>query len=486
MSLPKTLLLAAFLLAGVFYIYKVELPKEQEVRNAGLFLGGRQADEIQQMHIKNAKGDFVLARVKESERKTEDHDLDPALWEVQGIKGAALDEATLRTAVKEVVDLQLGKAITPEDLDPDLKVYGLGGGETAVAVTSGGQSNVILLGKKNEYVGARYAKLPGKEEVYLIADSLFAAVDKGRDEFRDRTPVDFVDTDVKSFVVENEKGKLVLEKNEQGEWAIKEPVSLDASNERVLNILREVTTLRAAEFIDFSEAALPRQQYGLEKPLVKLRIGFADSAKPPLEVLLSKAPATKAEKGAAKNIFFKEGTPSVYTLIEDVIPRFAKAVVDVRERNLTRFRLDELVSAEFIVDGMPAVKIIRNADGYTVNGKKGDEVFVREVLNNVAQLEALDFPENKKGDPLAAPKLKLILTSKPAGDKAVEKKLILKVGAESPVPAGKAFWAGVTDDDTKTPEFMFTIGEESFKKILAREETLIEIVPTPEPSPAMH
>lgn len=486
MSLRKTLILGVLLLAALAYILKVELPKDEAKKSEGMVLSGLQKESIESIEIKTPKESFVLKNTEPKPAQTAGTEATSietdALkkWELGDIPGATLDRSAVNALITAALGLKLEDPLPASDVDADLTVYGLKEPELSLSINSLSKDITLEFGKENEYVSKRYLKVAGQPEIYLVGTGLYSAAAKGKENYRNRTPVAFVDGDLKSIAIQNAQS--ILTKFEMGEsyqWRIVEPASYDASNTAVSSLTRDLRALRAAKFIDGKTPA----DFGLDKPAASISIEFKNAQIAPLELKL----ATKKDSGKENAFLAVSGEPTIYQLETNPLSAILKPVDAFRETELFRFATDQVVQLDFNLYQEPPVSIVKTGQTWTVNSKPADDAFVRTLIDSLANLKAEGFPKDNRDYGFGNPRLKAVVRlASPGAEKSItERTLVVGDSAAKSGNEDTRYYAAT--DDFKEP---FLIGKESLKAIRPREEVLVKAVasanetPAAEPSPA--
>lgn len=476
MSLKKTLVLALILIAIVFYIILVELPYQGEIARKELLFKNLPSAEIEAIEI-TKEGATTLLR-NSSPHKVEDSRPEQAIveggaaikaWEMGDVKGSSLDAGSFNALYVALRDLKLDSQIPSEDVDKDLTVYGLSQPSLKIRVKTITGEEEILLGKTNAYLNKRYLKLAKDSAIYLIPETLYSAASKEKDDYRDRTPYEFLDTDVTKTTIVSNEHTIVMELDADKKWQMVQPVQGLASANTLVELNRNLRNLKAKEFInDLTKLS----EYKLDNPILSVKLDFSSTINQsaPLEIAFSHVTEGEGEKKVDRYYAYAKGYPSILLLSSDPMTSILKSPDEYREKFLFRFATDKVakVTSESAVDG----KIIAVlADGkWKVNDKEGDKVFVNQWLANFAQLEAKAFPKNSVDFGFDKPILNVTLEI--AGGSPTESKVFtrnLVVGKETTLENGEKGYFVATDER----KYPFIITSDAFKKISMREESLL-------------
>ena len=240
------------------------------------------------------------------------------------------------------------------------------------------------------------------------------------------------------------------------------------SKQDVEALLSNARDLMVEEFVDGGEARL--SEFGLDKPTttmaIKLRDGLKESS---IRVIVGEAPNSK------ETFFTYDGAPSVFKVAAEKVIPLRKGVIDLRDRKLLNVKAKDIEKLVSGGTGSESVEIQAAAMDWTVNGKISDPVFVEDLLTNVSNLTAIDFPKSVPQDAFGQPFLVLTLAKKQAlGGETV----VVTVGKEISSAQGHARYVRVGEYGE-----VALIRDVEAKRVIPHEEVLVQR-PTPTPASA--
>lgn len=520
MNLKKTLILGVVLLIAVAYVFWVEMPRQERAENRDVVFHELKEDEIDSIEITRKNENFTLKNTKPSsdsddsskdkgdDAKDAEESSKLKHWELATVPGSNLDPGALNTLLSAITDLRTGSALPKEEVEEDLSIYGLKEPEVKLAIKAGAKQIGIELGKENNFLHKRYAKISGfsiesddekaPSDIFLISGGLLNAANKARDDFRQRTPIAFADSDVESITLKKQSEQIKIEAANLS-WKITEPGKYTGSSAAMSELLRELRSLRALQFIDQEPST---SGFGFEKPELSVAIDFKDDKKQaPLNLQIVKRQENRSDKkGKDTNFYFAlSDKPYFFKLASDPTARIAKPLPELREKQLFRFDLNQVNEASFNQADGSKIELVKSGEEWKVNGKNGDEVFVRELLSKLSLLKADDFPQ---GDNFGFDKPLLKVDIKSLGsvaDNANQSSVsaapdptlyTLVIGNEvSAMPKEKSAKSkNVKKEATQEKRYFaavgdlsepFIINKETFDRIKPKEEVLVKIEPTP-------
>lgn len=493
MNMKKTLVLAVILLAAFLYMKKIAIPSHEQSAAKNVVFTGLKPTELERIRIERKQPESPVREtfevrslgLKEAERAPEAKGEEEKLnadggdfaglsWELVQVPGAAIDKATVDAMVSSIRGFDAGNSIEDSELDKDFSVYGLDKPALVVSVYRTGADPIeIAFGKRNEYFLKRYAKVSGRSGVFLVDDGVFAALNKGSTDVRSKTPIQFVDNDVREMQISSPVGTIKLKQVTVGEWRIVSPSELPASTVLVTELLRSVRDLRAVEFIDAPDTK--PEAYGLSSPTARISLVLKEGNTPSqMEIFLSEVQGAEGKSQTPKTVYFQTSTvKTIFRAATDSLERFFKGEGELRERRLFKLSADDIEKVRATGKDIPEVEIVATNTDWNVNGKRSDPSFVEQLLKDISSLQAVEYPAQVAADAFGETFLTLVITKK--GE--IKESVTLTVGKEAISKSGAARWARV--GDTGVPVL---ISDVEAKRIVPHEEALVEAVPTAQPT----
>ena len=488
MNIKKTIVLAFILLLSALYLTKISIPtraREAKTQSAFAVLNQSEIERIDLSTINAALGTFQIAHSVDEKRLYGEaaggQSKLSGTWTIVKLIGAPLDTTELDSFVTALINLKIDGPIDEKQLSPNFSVYGLDLPALTVVVHRGKErSTEAAFGKLNSFLSKRYVKVSGRSGIFLADESSFTALNKGSNDIRSKTPLEFNVADVRQLIVRSSQGSVTLKQPAVGEWKITEPRELSASSETVGELLQTLGSLQVAEFLDGQQGDLGR--YKLDTPEVQIELTFRDGLthnNRTVSISAAQSPNVLKDEEAAVGAYFTyTGAPSVFKTESDSGKQLTKGVDDLREQRLFSLTVSDIAKVRSSsTGGAPEVEIAVNRTDWDVNGKLSDPVFVEQILEDIIALKAVEFPlpESVPTHAFKTPFLILSITKK--GD--LKELVTLTVGAEAKGRAGPARYARVGEQGVTV-----LISDIEAKRIVLHEEALIAVV-TPIPSLAV-
>ncbi|RMG40445.1 MAG: DUF4340 domain-containing protein [Candidatus Dadabacteria bacterium] len=473
MSFKKTVILAVIVIAAFLYLSLVKLPRKELEIAREMFYPRGLGSRIDEIIIETAEGGRINFSNKHSKSSNNtdtfgsDHIADISEWEIKGVKGSLLNKENFEQLLIAIRDFRLGKPI-PDDgeIDPE-KVYGFARPTLKITVKSDNTGRTVVFGKRNDFVGLRYARLDGEQHVYLVGEKLFSLANHPLIYFRDVRPFKFVDTALKTIEISNSSGDITLENSEKLDWRIVAPIQTDASDEKIADLTRFLRSTTVEEFFDNADkdpAVLSR--YGLNDPDLILNLNFRNGERE--KVLIEGYQGVKDAK--INSYIWIEGTSSVMGLRENYAEQLDKPVDFFREDRLLKITHEDIDQIDFELAGEPPITLkLVGPDNWLVNGKQADLPFVHDLLKNIVSLKAKEFPTEPLSRNIARPRLKALIKLKSSSDSSAPSEHLLLVGSAVKRDGKLVGYYASVDNGLEV-----IIDHRSFLRIFPRAEILIK------------
>ena len=473
MNSKRNVLLLVVFLGLLAYMIRGELPKDKAKSLEGQRLVDMPRKAIISLTVKNSAGEFKL-RNTDPQQSKEDSELgfDTDKWQLDGVVGSRLDPAGVGRLISNMKELRFSEPIPSAELEADLSIYGLANPPVVVTWqgkdTEGKERAIgVEIGSLNKYVSKRYARIVGEPEVYLVADGIFGAANRGSSDFRLKNPVSFADSDVAKIEFKRGAEQFEFVETTAG-WDMLQPFKATASKLAVADILRGFRNLQVNVFVDSPEEV---KKLGFDKARYALKVQRKDKAE-----IVVRIAEKKNEQSALQAVFQIEGEPGAY-ISNSVVPSELTVEADkLRERRLFSFEWDRAtkVSLELASDKLELTKV---GEEWTLDGKPADAVFVKELLRQWGTVEAKAFPATTvKAGQLGFDKPTAKMTVAFDGDRPTPQ--VFVVGAKFKLPskskATKIFNYYAARGDLSEP---FTVDEESVLRLMPKRDALLKLTP---------
>lgn len=298
--------------------------------------------------------------------------------------------------IKYLLDDLLNKRVKMRFKTEDLAKYGLDKPQITVSVwTEGSGENpykTFLIGHKSvEYTV--YAKEKSEPDVVIgIESSALDDFTKSPSDMRLRKIMHFASKELKSIrLIRTGKADIALQKDEEGNWKMIEPVEARADKEEVDKLAEAIRGIRVRVFEDDNPKDLTR--YGLKRPSLQVEVRYGESSKRLL--IGSKDPKTG-------RLYVKLASqPYVYSIDSDLLEKISKDPFDLRDKTVISFQRFDADRLKII---RPKEKLVFRKKGeakWEIEEPikvEADEVAVDDLLFALDSLKAKRFISEKATD----------------------------------------------------------------------------------------
>ena len=338
-------------------------------------------------------------------------------WRLETPVKDLADNMVVDNLLSDLEGWQKQTTISGKEIDADkgrLAEFGLNKPKLRLKLTGQGAPPEVWFGKDAALEGKMYVRFENSKETFLVPQSIKKDIEKKADDFRDKKLTDLTATQVSKVILKTATGEMELQK--QGEhWAIVKPMRAPADDQKVGDLIAQITTARIEQFVAEDRGDL--HPYGLAEPRGSITFfGLEDKStaktnlpgggqRQTLQI------GTVPEKN--KEQVYVRFTPRnfVYTL-----PKKTEAILetkpdDLRDRHLVRFDKNILDRMTIEAQGRPKIVLARKNDAWTIasrnnapaNGSEANRLvdilsteqvakFVEDVASNLGKY-GLDKPQ---------------------------------------------------------------------------------------------
>jgi hypothetical protein len=344
----------------------------------------------------------------------------PEEWSIQVPRPLEADSDEVNRLADSAAEIKHTSIL--EETAADQAKFGLSPAEFSFKIkTEDEKEYEILFGNKNPAGNYRYARVAGREELFLVSTSASDAFNKKLDVLRNHSVLEFEQSEVQSLDIQNQKGTIHLVKDSDDRWWIEGKERIAADSPGVRGILNAMALGTIPEFFD--EDPSDYVNADLDKPIVSVSLTYGkDKAIKSLSIGSEKANLRK--KGTKSKA---AGTPSESTLYlakdasrteelffvnKDLVDKLDKSPNDMRDKSLASFQ-------RWDIDAI----ILENINGHFTFSKSGGEWFfgdekkkanfeaVTGILDALESdtLELIDRPSSLSTYDLDKPTVRVVL-----------------------------------------------------------------------------
>lgn len=402
MKTRTTLLLLLLVIALGLWIKFVESKKPNTAeaqRQAGNVVNFDR-DKLEGIAIQNGEDKIVLRREEGKWRLTEP------------VKDQA-DNAAVDNLLSDIELWRKEGAVPAREIAADkgrMNEFGLVQPKLRMRLLGPGAPAEILFGKDTAFEGTMYVRLADSRDVFLARQTVRTDISKKADEFRDRKLTELTTAQVIRAVLKSPAGEIELAKKNE-HWEIVKPLQARGDDQRIGDLLAQVTNARVQEFIGDDHGDL--HAYGLSEPRGSITIYGADDKE---GSTLQIGVAAEKFKDAVYARYLPRG--AVYALPKKTEDILSARPNDLRDRHLVRLDTNSLDRINIEAAGKPKIVLARKDQTWTIASRNnqsanGDEV--RRFLDTLNEQQVTRFVADTATDlpkyGLDQPQLRLTFSS---------------------------------------------------------------------------
>ena len=399
MNWRTTLILAVVVVAAFAYLrfFEMKQPSTGEAR--------RQAQNV--VNFDRSKVDGII--IQNGDEKIEIRRRDNK-WRLEiPIKDQA-DGALVENLLSDLETWQKDGTIPAKDIDADkskLNEYGLNRPKLKLKLIGSDRPPEILFGKDAALEGRMYVRFENSKETFLAKQSVKKDIDKKAEEFRDKKLTDVTTAQVRRIALKTPAGEMELEKKGD-HWDIVKPLRARADDEKVGDLIAQVTTARIQQFVADDHGDL--RPYGLAEPRASItlfsqegrkdqKVEIADSIKvfgqDDKGQMLQIGSVPEKEKDQVYVRFAPRG--AVYTLPKKIEEVLNTKPADLRDYHLVRIDTNVLDRITIDVPGKGKTVLARKDANWTIasrNNAPADSRAVRRLIDTLQNARVTRFVED--------------------------------------------------------------------------------------------
>ena len=320
------------------------------------------------------------------------------------------DAALVENLLSDLETWQKEGTIPAKDIDADkskLNEYGLNRPKLKLKLIGPDRPPEILFGKDAALEGRMYVRFENSKETFLAKQSVKKDVDKKAEEFRDKKLTDVTTAQVRRIALKTPAGEMELEKKGD-HWDIVKPLRARAEDEKVGDLIAQVTTARIQQFVADDHGDL--RPYGLAEPRGSItlfsqegskdqKVEIADSIKvfgqDDKGQMLQIGSVPEKEKDQVYVRFAPRG--AVYTLPKKIEEALNTKPADLRDYHLVRIDTNVLDRITIDVSGKGKTVLARKDGNWTIasrNNAPADSRAVRRLIDTLQNARVTRFVED--------------------------------------------------------------------------------------------
>ena len=399
MNWRNTLILAIVALAGIAYFrfFEMKRPGTEEAR--------RQSQNM--VNVDRTKIDGIV--IQNGDQKIELRHRDNK-WRLETPIKDQADSALVESLLSDLENWKKDGTIPAKEVDADkskLAEYGLNNPKLKLKLLGRDRPPEILFGKDAAIEGRMYVRFQNSKETFLAGQSVKKDIDKKPEEFRDRKLSDLSNAQVRRVLLKTPAGEIELEKKDT-HWEILKPLRARADDQKVNDLISQVTSARIGEFVADDRGDL--RPYGLAEPRGSITLFDQEQKKDQkVEIGESIKVAGREDKGQTLQIggipekekeqlyvrFAPRG--SVYTLPKKLEEILNTKPADLRDNHLVQIDTNILDRITIDTPGKSKTVLARKDGSWTIanrNNTPADSGAVRRLIESLQNERVTKFVED--------------------------------------------------------------------------------------------
>jgi hypothetical protein len=292
------------------------------------------------------------------------------------------DGSVVNNLLLDLENWQKEAAISAKEMEADknkLGDYGLANPKLRLKLLGPDMPPEIFFGKDAALEGKMYVRFANSKETFLANQSVKKAIDKKPEDFRDHKLTDLIMAQVVRVVLKTSAGEMELQKKGD-HWDIVKPLHTRADDQKVSDLIAQVTTARIQQFVADDRGDL--HPYGLAEPRGALTL-FAQDDKHGQTLQIGGVP--EKEKDQVYVRFSPRGF--VYTVPKKIEETLDNKPNDLRDRHLVRIDTKILDRVTIDAPGKGKTVLGRKDENWTITSRNNAPANSDEVRRLIERLQ---------------------------------------------------------------------------------------------------
>jgi len=371
------LVVLALVIGGfVYWDYKKGVTTEEAEQKAKKFLDMKTAD-VTRLELVSSNQTIVVEKSKEH-------------WDIKQPLAVRADDNAVNSIFDALEFAERQRTFTEKELHGSaLADFGLKSPRVRVTFRDKKGDRTVLFGSETPTKDGVYAQVQGEKTACLVTKNVFERANGNLDSLRNRVVMDFVSsaaTRVEIKVADRllELARSAPKTNAEPRWAIVKPFQARADQQKVGDLLGNVTGLRVQDFV--SEDAKDARTYQLDDPRSELTVWTGDKGQ---TLLIGRAPTNDAAKLCAK----LKSADSIFTVPADGIKKLDLQVNDLRDTRVLTFNETDVRRIE-VAAGADKVTLTQTGHLWNISGAvpvAAEETVAQDLLRRLGEVTSTQF-----------------------------------------------------------------------------------------------
>src|SRR5437868_29098 len=375
------LLLLVVAVGAYISFYESKRPNTEEASRRAQNVINFDRDKIEGIAIQNGDERITLKRVDKK-------------WRLESPVKDLADGSVVESLLFDLEDWKKEATITSKEMEADknrMADYGLAKSKLRLKLLGPQAPPEILFGNNAALENRIYVRFENSKNVFLATENIKNAISKKPEDFRDRKLTDTIATQITGLALKTPAGEMEVQK--QGEhWQIMKPLRARADDQKVNDLLAQITTSRIQQFVADDRGDL--HPYGLAEPRGTVTLSTAEDKQG--QLLQIGAPAEKDQvyvRFAPRSFVF-----AVAKKIDEVLNTKPN---DLRDRHLVRFDQNQLDRITIEAPGKSKTILARKGENWTIanrNDQPANTAEARRLIDLLSSEQVGKFVEDVGSD----------------------------------------------------------------------------------------
>ena len=305
------------------------------------------------------------------------------------------DASAVNNLLLDLENWQKEASISVKEMEADkskLSDFGLAQPKLRLKLSGDKAPPEIFFGKDAAVEGKMYVRFANSKETFLVDQSVKKAIDKKPEEFRDRKLTDLILAQVVRVVLKTSAGEMELQK-QADHWEITKPLHARADDQKVNDLVAQITTARIQQFIADDKGDL--HPYGLADARGSITLFTQEDKSGAPGQTLQIGGAPEKEKDQVYVRFASRGF--VYTLPKKIEELLNIKPDDLRDRHLARVDTKFLDRVTIDAPGKGKTVLARKDENWTISNRNNiaaNSTEARHLIEMIQNEQVTKFVEN--------------------------------------------------------------------------------------------
>lgn len=371
MKLRTTLILFVLVAAVAAFIkfYESKRPNTEEAT--------RQAGNV--LNFDREKLDGIIIQNGDDKIELRRHD---NKWQVESPIKDQADNAAVSTLISDLESWKKEDTISAKEIGAvkgRIEEYGLSKSKLRMKLLGQEMPPEIFFGKDAALENRMYVRFVNSRDTFIASNSIKIEIAKKPEDFRDRKLTELTTAQVSRVLLKTPAGEMELQK--QGDhWEIVKPLRARADDQKVGDLLAQVTTARIEKFVADDRGDL--HPYGLAEPRGQITLFTAEEKQG--QILQIGSTPEKEKDQVYVRFAARNGVYALPKKIEEILNTKPN---DLRDQHLVRFETNVLDRITIDAAGKGKTVLARKNEAWTIASRNNQPANADEVNRLIETLK---------------------------------------------------------------------------------------------------